>query len=96
VVLLHETALAYGSANNSPTAAILLGYHGSPLYTPDVMPSDYHLFLHMKRFLTGKQFHSDAEVETTVNNWLQKQVIDFFDRHSETCDMIQQVPVFCW
>jgi len=25
------------------------------------------------------QFHSDAEVETTVNNWLQRQAVDFFD-----------------
>jgi len=25
------------------------------------------------------QFHSDAEVETTINNWLQQQAVDFFD-----------------
>ena len=25
------------------------------------------------------QFHSNAEVETTVNNWLQQQAVDFFD-----------------
>jgi len=41
--------------------------------------ADYHLFLHMKCFLTGKQFHSDVEVETTVNNWLHQQAVDFFD-----------------
>jgi len=41
--------------------------------------ADYHLFLHMKRFIAGKQFHSDAEVETTVNSWLQQQAVDFFD-----------------
>ena len=51
----------------------------TPPYSPDVAPSDYHLFLHMKRFLAGKQFHSDAEVETTVNNWLQQLAVDFFD-----------------
>jgi hypothetical protein len=33
----------------------------------------------MKRFVAGKQFHLDAEVETTVNNWLQKLAVDFFD-----------------
>jgi len=32
------------------------------------------------RILTENlQFHSDAEVETTVNNWLQQQAVDFFD-----------------
>jgi len=50
-----------------------------PPYSPDLVPSDYHLFLHMKCFLAGKQFHSDAEVETIVNNWLQQQAVDFFD-----------------
>jgi len=45
-------------------------YH--PPYSPDLALSDYHLFLHMKRFLAGKQFHSDEEVKTTVNNWLQQ------------------------
>ena len=50
-----------------------------PPFSPDLAPSDYHLFLHMKRFLAGKQFHSDAEVKTTVNNWLQQQAVDFFD-----------------
>ena len=33
----------------------------------------------MKRFLAGKQFHSDADVETTVNNWLQQHAVDFFN-----------------
>lgn len=33
----------------------------------------------MKHFLTGKQFRSDAEVETTVINWLQQKAVDFFD-----------------
>jgi hypothetical protein len=50
-----------------------------PPYSPDLAPSDYDLFPHMKRFLAGKQFHSDAEVETIVNNWLQQQAVDFFD-----------------
>ena len=29
--------------------------------------------------IAGKQFLSDAEMEMTVNNWLQQQVVDFFD-----------------
>jgi len=50
-----------------------------PPYSPDFAPSDCHLFLHMKHFLAGKQFHSDAEVEATVKNCLQQQAVDFFD-----------------
>jgi hypothetical protein len=33
----------------------------------------------MKRFLAGKQFQSDAEVDTTVYNWLQQLAVDLFD-----------------
>jgi hypothetical protein len=68
---------AYCSANNSHTAAISLGYNGSPPYSPSLAPNNYHLFLHMKHFIAGKQFHLDAEVKTTVNNWLQQQAADF-------------------
>jgi hypothetical protein len=29
----------------------------------------------VKRFVPGKQFHSDKDVETTLNNWLQQQAV---------------------
>jgi hypothetical protein len=28
-------------------------------YIPDLAPSDYHLFLHLKTFLGGKRFYDD-------------------------------------
>jgi hypothetical protein len=30
-----------------------------PPYSPDVTPSDFHVFLHLKTFLGGQQFHED-------------------------------------
>jgi len=97
VVLLHDNAHLHMAWQ---TTALLQQFRWDimdhPPYSPDLAPSDYRLFLHMKRFHAGKQFHSDAEVETTVNNWLQKQAVDLFDRHSKTCDAIQQVPRVCW
>jgi GMP synthase-like glutamine amidotransferase len=80
VVLLHDNTRLHTARQ---TTALLQQFHWDimdhPPYSPDLAPSDYHLFLHMKRFLAGKQFHSDAEVKTTVNNWLQQQAVDFFD-----------------
>jgi len=80
VVLLHYNARPHTARQ---TTALLPQFRWDimdhPPYSPDLLPSDYHLFLHMKRFLAGKQFRSDAEVETTVNNWLQQQAVDFFD-----------------
>ena len=50
------------------------------------------------RIVTEKStFSETAVVETTVNNWLQQQAVDFFDTGiHKTCDTIQQVPRFCW
>ena len=31
-------------------------------YSPDLTPSDFHLFLHLKKHLTGKKFDDDDEV----------------------------------
>ena len=33
-----------------------------PPYSPDLAPSDFHLFLHLKKHLTGKKFDDDDEV----------------------------------
>ncbi|KAG8242562.1 hypothetical protein J6590_062460 [Homalodisca vitripennis] len=37
----------------------------------DLAPSDYHLFLHMKRELGGQRFETDDEVKTAVGLWLR-------------------------
>ena len=36
--------------------------HNSP-YSPDLAPSDFHLFLHLKKHLAGKKFDDDDEVQ---------------------------------
>jgi histone-lysine N-methyltransferase SETMAR len=37
-------------------------------YSPDLAPSDFHVFLHLKTFLGGRQFRND-EVKEAVNMW---------------------------
>lgn len=39
-----------------------------PPYSPDLSPSDYHLFHSMKGKLRGQHFHSEME----LINWLEK------------------------
>jgi hypothetical protein len=34
-----------------------------PHYSPDLAPSDFHVFLHLKTFLGGRRFHDDSEVK---------------------------------
>ena len=41
-----------------------------PLYSPDLVPSDYHLFGPLKEALRDCLFTSDQEVEEAVHAWL--------------------------
>jgi len=49
-----------------------------PPYSPDLTPSDYHLFHWLKKQLKGLQFSSDAEVFAAAETWLDRQPSDFF------------------
>lgn len=42
-----------------------------PTYSPDLAPSDYHLFPYLKRSLGGVHFTNDAELKTYVTNFLK-------------------------
>ena len=41
-----------------------------PVYSPDIAPTDYHLFSNLKKFLRLKNFSSDDEIVTTVEDCL--------------------------
>uniref|UniRef100_A0A183C988 HTH_48 domain-containing protein n=1 Tax=Globodera pallida TaxID=36090 RepID=A0A183C988_GLOPA len=52
-----------------------------PPYSPDLAPSDYHLFLSLKNFLRGRRFTEDAQVEEAVGQYLTSKIgTDFFRR----------------
>ena len=44
----------------------VFNYH--PPYSPDLAPSDFHLFLHLKKFLSGQRqgFQNDRKVELSI------------------------------
>ena len=50
-----------------------------PPYSPDLAPSYYHLFLHLKKFLGGKQFDDDDDLKDAVQKWLKSQVAAFYE-----------------
>jgi len=52
-----------------------MSYH--PSYSPDLAPSDYHLFPGLKKQLKG-HFLSNAEVTAVVETWLEGQPLNFF------------------
>jgi len=40
-----------------------------PPYSPDLAPSDYHIFNKLKEFLGGQRFSNDEEVQEVVEKW---------------------------
>ncbi|GFV54248.1 hypothetical protein TNCV_3467631 [Trichonephila clavipes] len=41
-----------------------------PPYSSDLAPSDFHVFLHFKKFLSsGERFGNDEELKTSVIRW---------------------------
>lgn len=49
-----------------------------PPYSPDLAPSDFHLFPQMKKALSGRHFASDEDVMAAVERYLESQTKEFF------------------
>ena len=57
-----------------------MGTNGPPPYSPDLAPSDFHLFLHLKKFLGGKQFDdNDDDLKDEMQKWLTSQAAAFYE-----------------
>jgi transposase len=50
-----------------------------PPYSPDLVPSDFHFYPHLKRGLKGTHFTSDNEVKQAVTSWIKKTHEFFID-----------------
>jgi histone-lysine N-methyltransferase SETMAR len=44
-----------------------------PACSPDLAPSDFHLFGPLKEAVGGKRFRANDEVKLSVRRWLDKQ-----------------------
>jgi hypothetical protein len=49
-----------------------------PPYSPDLVPRDFHMFLHLKIFLGGWRFY-DSKVKEAINTWFASQAASFCD-----------------
>jgi hypothetical protein len=80
VVMLHDNARPQ-TATTMQVLIVTFGWEQfdhSP-YSPNLAPSDLHVFLHLKTFLGGQQFHDDSEVKEAVNTWFASQAPSFND-----------------
>ena len=80
VLLQHDNARPY---TNIRTMEAITSFGWTviphPPYSPDLAPSDYHLFGPMKEGLQGNQYGNDNEVKTAVLNWLRHQPAEFYN-----------------
>jgi len=58
-----------------------------PPYSPDLAPSDYHLFRHLKAEIAGKEFKTEEDLKSWLQEFFDNKPRIFFDRG------IRQLPV---
>ena len=79
VLFLHDIAPAHRALSTQKKLAYL-GFQclDHPHYSPDLAPSDYHLFPGLKKQLKGSHISSDAEVIPAAETRLDGQTSEFF------------------
>lgn len=81
VILLHDNAPPHKAKPVQDTIKTL-GWEQlpHPLYSPDLAPSDYHLFSSMGHALAEQHFDSYEEVENWVSDWFALKDEQFYWR----------------
>jgi transposase len=79
-LLVHDNAHPHTAA---PTRALLQHFNWEffdyPPYSPDLAPSNYHLFTYLKNWLRSQRFNNDGELMEGVKTWISSQTADLFD-----------------
>jgi histone-lysine N-methyltransferase SETMAR len=79
VLFLHDNALAHRAlATQNKMAYLDFQCLDHPPYSPDLAPSDYHLFPGLKKQLKGRHFSSNVDVIAAAETWLDGQRSEFF------------------
>jgi histone-lysine N-methyltransferase SETMAR len=79
-VLFHDNARPHTAAATKYLIATFgCEQFDHPPHSPDLAPSNFHVFLHMKTFLGGRRFRDDNEVKEAVNTWFASKAASFND-----------------
>jgi len=78
-LLLHDNARPHTAAHTLETLKQLKWEAmGHPAYSPNLVPSDFHLSRLLKNALRGRRFSCDDDVKAAVHQWLCIQPKTFF------------------
>lgn len=71
-----------------------------PPYSPNLVPSDYFLLLHLRKRLGRQWLQNEDELKTSLTNWINSQAADLYaDRlekmlhHYRKCMVVEGVYV---
>jgi transposase len=79
VVLMHNARPHIGARTNALIKLFNWEILDHPPYSPDLAPSNYHLFTKIKIWLATQHFHTNEELMDGVNIWLHNLVAPFFE-----------------
>ena len=79
VLFLQDNARAH-TAHRTTCTLQQLGWEvlPHPPFSPDLTPSDFHLFGPLKEFLRGQHFSTDDEVKQAVLGWFSRTDKSFY------------------
>ncbi|XP_014609810.1 PREDICTED: histone-lysine N-methyltransferase SETMAR-like [Polistes canadensis] len=79
IILLHDNVRSH-TAKVTQEKILELGWSvlPHPPYSPDLAPTNYHLFSSLKNFLNGKTFKSEEQVNQAVENFFQSKPTTFY------------------
>jgi histone-lysine N-methyltransferase SETMAR len=79
VLFLHDNARAHRAlATQKKLAYLSFRCLDRQLYSPDLAPSDYHLFPGLKKQLKGRHFSSDAQIIAAAETWLTDKLLYYY------------------
>jgi histone-lysine N-methyltransferase SETMAR len=79
ILLLHDNARPHTAcATIDALETLKFEVLSHPPYSPDLEPSDFHFFPHLKRYLKGAHFTSDDEVKQAVMSQIKQRIPEFF------------------
>jgi transposase len=80
VLFLHDNAPFHQAiANQKKLAYLGFQFLDHPHYSPDLAPSDYHLFSGLKKQLKSRHFSSEEEIIAAAETCLYRQTSEFFE-----------------
>jgi len=80
IILLHDNARSHVAPVKTYLETLKWEVLSHPPYSPDIAPSDYHLFRLMTHGLSEQHFTSYEDIKNCIDDWITSKDEAFFRR----------------